>query len=131
MEFTDSYTMGKLYIDNEYFCDTIEDTNRDLNKNGIFDNNETKVYGETCIPFGIYSIIMNYSPRFKKVLPLLLNVPSFEGVRIHAGNTAQDSHGCILVGIYTGNGFISNSKVTLEKLINKLNEAFNITIEII
>jgi len=93
-----TYTIGKLYIDDVYFCDTLEDTVRDVNKNGKFDNGEKKIKGETAIPYGTYEIKWTYSPRFKKYTPQLMNVPSFEGVRIHSGNTSKDTEGCLLLG---------------------------------
>ena len=93
-----TYTIGKLYIDDVYFCDTIEDTVRDLNKNGKFDNGEKKVHSKTAIPYGTYEIKWTYSPRFKKYTPRLMNVPSFEGIRIHAGNTNADTEGCLILG---------------------------------
>lgn len=133
--FKDSYTIGNLYIDNVFFCNTLEDKNRDLNKNGKFDNGEIKVYGETCIPFGTYKIIVNKSPRFGRDLPRLLNVPSFEGVLIHRGNTAKDTAGCILVGENKIVGKIINSTQYEVKLVNLMKEAVSkgedITIEII
>jgi hypothetical protein len=79
-------TIGELYIDGEFFCDTLEDKNRDINKNGKFDNKEQKVYGETCIPYGEYKVELTYSPKFKRVLPILQDVPEFSGIRIHRGN---------------------------------------------
>lgn len=112
----DTYTIGKLYINGVYFCDTLEDKVRDLNKNGVFDNGEKKVYGETAIPYGTYEVIWSYSSRFKMFTPRLLNVNSFDGVLIHAGNTAADSHGCILVGENKAVGKVLNSKNTVEKL---------------
>ena len=80
--FKETYTIGNLYINGSFFSNTLEDKNRDVNKNGKFDNGETKVYGETCIPFGIYKVILTMSPKFKRELPRLLNVPSFEGVLV-------------------------------------------------
>ena len=129
--YADTYTIGKLYIDGVYFCDTLEDKNRDVDKNGIFNNGEKKVYGKTCIPFGTYKVILSMSSRFKKILPLLLNVPQFDGIRIHSGNTDEDSSGCILVGINDIKGRISKSTITLNSLMTKLSKADNITIEII
>ena len=93
-----TYTIGKLYIDDVYFCDTIEDTVRDLNKNGKLDNGEKKIHSKTAIPYGTYEIKWTYSPRFKKYTPQLMNVPSFEGIRIHAGNTSADTEGCLILG---------------------------------
>ena len=130
--YADTYTIGKLYIDGVYFCDTLEDKNRDVDKNGIFNNGEKKVYGKTCIPFGTYKVILSMSSKFKKILPLLLNVPQFDGIRIHSGNTAdKDSSGCILVGINDVKGRISKSTITFNSLMTKLSKADNITIEII
>ena len=93
-----TYTIGHMYIDGKYVCDTLEDTVRDLNKNGKFDNGEVKIKGQTAIPYGTCEVIWNYSPRFKRYTPRLLNVNSFDGVLIHAGNTAKDTEGCILLG---------------------------------
>ena len=85
------YTIGKLYIDGKYFCDTLEDQVRDLAK-------ERKIPGRTAIPAGVYEVIVNISPRFRRKLPRLLDVPGFDGILIHRGNTAEDTSGCILVG---------------------------------
>ena len=129
--YADTYTIGKLYIDGVYFADTLEDKNRDVDKNGIYNNGEKKVYGKTCIPFGTYKVILSMSSKFKKILPLLLNVPQFDGIRIHSGNTDEDSSGCILVGINDIKGRISKSTITFNSLMTKLSKADNITIEII
>jgi hypothetical protein len=116
-----TYTIGKLYIDGEYFCDTCEDKVRDTNKNGVFDEGK-KVYGETAIPYGTYKVILSMSNRFKRVLPLLLDVPEFSGIRIHSGNTAEkDSAGCILVGENKQVGKVLNSRRTENKLMQILN----------
>lgn len=114
-----AYTIGKLYIDGRYFCDTLEDVVRPI---GV------KVYGQTAIPAGQYDCELTYSPRFKRILPLLKNVPNFEGVRIHSGNTASDSEGCILVGENKVKGKVLNSRVTLQKLLDILPQKFIITI---
>ncbi len=111
--FKEKYTIGKLLIDDIYFCDTLEDKYRDLKK-------ELKVYGETAIPFGKYKMIINHSNRFNMDLPLIINVPDFEGIRIHGGNTDTDTHGCLLVGENKEVGKLINSKVTLIKLMTKL-----------
>lgn len=100
---TPEYTEGEMLLDGQPFCATLEDTVRPA---GI------KVPGETAIPAGRYKLIMSYSKRFKKIMPLLLNVPGFEGIRIHSGNTAKDSTGCILVGKYATPGVIKESRVT-------------------
>lgn len=130
-----SYTIGKLYIDGKYFSDTLEDKNRDINKNGVFDNGESKVYSETCIPYGTYKVILNHSPKFKRELPRLLDVPHFDGILIHRGNTPEDTLGCILVGENKVKGKVINSTQYEVKLVSLMKEAINrgeqITIEIV
>ena len=119
------YTIGKLFINDEYICDTLEDVVR---SEGI------KVYGETAIPCGVYEIVLTMSPRFKKILPLLLDVPHFEGVRIHTGNTEKDTEGCILVGYNKVKGKVINSKIAFDKVMKYLELATinneKITIEV-
>ena len=117
----DTYTIGRLFVDGQYFCDTLEDKVR---PDGV------KVYGETAIPAGTYKVVITYSNRFKRMLPLLQNVPMFEGIRIHPGNTAVDTHGCLLVGINTEKGKITQSKVTFDKLFKLLEKAETIQITI-
>lgn len=119
----EDYTIGRLYVDGEYFCDTLEDKVRDLTR-------ETKVYGKTAIPEGTYEVTLRVqSPRFsqkkqydfcKGYLPRLLGVPSFEGVLIHVGNTAADTEGCILVGKNTVRGMVTDSSATFRKLYSRL-----------
>ena len=88
------YTIGRLLVDGDYFCDTLEDRVRDYNKDGdLLDEGEGKVYGETAIPYGRYSVVVSHSPKFRRDLPLLLNVPHFTGIRIHAGNHAGHTEG--------------------------------------
>ena len=128
-----TYTIGKLYIDDVYFCDTIEDTVRDINKNGKFDNGEKKVHSKTAIPYGTYEIKWTYSPRFKKYTPQLMNVPSFEGIRIHAGNTSSDTEGCLILGENKQVGKVLNSRATINKFYQIIKEACSkgkVTIEI-
>lgn len=128
-----TYTIGKLYIDDVYFSDTIEDTVRDLNKNGKFDNGEKKVHSKTAIPYGTYEIKWTYSPRFKKYTPQLMNVPSFEGIRIHAGNTSADTEGCLILGKNKQVGKVLNSRATINKFYPIIKEACSngrVTIEI-
>ena len=131
---SDNYTIGKLYINDKYFCDTLEDKVRDTNKDGKFDNGEIKIHGETAIPYGTYKVIVNYSNRFQRNLPLLLNVPSFEGIRMHRGNTASDTEGCILLGENKIKGKVINStsyELTLTKeLTAAQNNKEQITIKI-
>lgn len=107
----DAYTVGTLYVDGARFCDTLEDRVRDLA------GGEAKVPGETAIPEGVYKVIVNRSPKFGRDLPRLLDVPMFEGVLIHRGNTAEDSAGCILVGENKEAGKVVNSTPYEEKIV--------------
>lgn len=131
----EKYTVGNLCVDGVFFCNTLEDTVRDINKNGIFDCGEIKIYGETAIPYGEYEIKVTYSPKFKRELPLLLNVPCFEGIRIHRGNTHRDTLGCIIVGENKKKGMVMNSTQYEIKLVsllkNEQNKNKKITIKII
>lgn len=117
-----TYTSGKLYLDGQYFCDTLEDVVR-----------EKKVYAQTAIPYGTYSLIINYSNRFKKNMPRLLNVPNFDGILIHSGNTTADTSGCILVGTSDGNGKIvgGSSRPAFNNLFAAIENRKNMTIAII
>lgn len=119
----ESYTIGSLSIDGKKFCDTLEDKVRDLNKNGVFDGDEKKVYAETAIPYGTYNVVVDYSPKFKRELPRLQNVKHFEGILIHRGNTAEDSAGCILVGENKVKGKVINSTPYEKELVRILKEA--------
>lgn len=116
-EYTDTYTMGDLYVNDEFFCNTIEDRYRNL-------ETEAKVPGETAIPLGTYKVIVNMSPRFGRELPRLLDVPHFEGVLIHRGNSADDSAGCVILG-EKGIGRVNNSTPYEIKLTELLKEAQN------
>lgn len=131
----ENYTVGRLYVNNEFFSNTLEDKIIDKNKNGIFDNGEKKVYGESAIPYGKYKVIYNWSPKFGRNLPRLLDVPHFEDILIHPGNTARDSAGCILVGKNTSKGMLSESRYTSDKLNEIIDAAQKrgeeITIEIV
>ena len=133
--FGQTYTIGSLYIDGVYFCDTLEDKNRDINKNGKFDNGEMKVYALTCIPFGKYKVVPFFSPKFQRYVPRLLNVPSFEGILMHRGNTERDTAGCIIVGENKIKGQVINSAKYEIALTAKVRGAFAkgdpITIEIV
>ena len=103
------YTIGKLFVDGVYFCDTLEDVPR-----------EVKVMNKTCIRMGTYKIILNFSNRFQRIMPLLVDVPNFQGIRIHPGNTAEDTSGCILVGKNTIIGKLTESRITFDKLFEVL-----------
>ena len=142
------YTIGKLYVDGEYVCDTIEDTVRDLDKDGKFANGEMKIPGKTAIPYGRYEITMkvkspkysnfskySWAKKYDGYLPRLLNVPHFDGVLIHVGNSAMDSESCVLVGENKVVGKVINSVNTFRRLMDdylvpakKRNEKIVITI---
>lgn len=128
------YTIGSLYIENDYFCDTLEDVDRYLDSSmAIEDIKRIKVYGETAIPYGTYSICMNtVSPKFRNKswakpyggkLPRLLDVKGFEGILIHVGNSDQDTLGCIIVGENKIKGKVINSTYTFNKLMSLLLKA--------
>ena len=113
-----TYTIGELSVNNKYLCDTLEDRVRPTGE---------KVYGETAIPSGTYTVTLSYSNRFKKTMPEILNVPNFSGIRIHCGNSSKDTEGCLLVGKWDGKteNWISDSKNSYNKLYSLLEEAFN------
>lgn len=128
----DRYTIGHMYIDGKFVCDTLEDKVRDLNKNGKFDNGEVKIPNETAIPYGTYNVTMNiqspkysnytkypYVKKYNAFMPRLQNVSSFEGVLIHAGNTADHTSGCILVGENKIKGQVVNSQKIWTNLMDK------------
>jgi len=120
---TPDYTIGDLRVDGEVFCQTMEDTDRGLMfQMPLKEIEARKIYGKTAIPTGVYEVVFNYSAKFKKELPLLLNVPGYQGIRIHSGNTAVDSLGCILPGIESKNKVI-NSRVTCDKLFARMRKA--------
>jgi hypothetical protein len=110
--FTDTATTGRLSIGMDFECYTLEDVVRDI-----------KIKGETAIPYGTYEVIINWSNRFQRPMPLLLNVPGFEGIRIHAGNTAADTEGCILVGQSRGVDYVKDSRKAFAELFVKLVKA--------
>nr|DAF27674.1 MAG TPA: Protein of unknown function (DUF2778) [Caudoviricetes sp.] len=130
----ETYTIGKMYIDGEYVCDTLEDKDRGLTSNmSIAQICGVKVHGETAIPTGRYLVDMKtVSPRFggraqyqfcKGRLPRLCNTPGYQGVLIHCGNTAKDTEGCILVGENKERGKVLNSTATFRKVYAKLKAA--------
>ena len=144
----EKYTIGRLFVNGVFFCNTLEDTVRDINKNGKFDNGEYKIYGETAIPYGEYTITLDVvSPKFSKYdfykkvcngkLPRLLNVPHFEGILIHCAEGPKGAdllQGCIGVGLNKIKGGLTDCKEYFTKLYtlldkaNKLNEKIIIRI---
>lgn len=129
----DKYTIGHLYIDGNYWSDVLEDTDRGLTDDMSEEEiKRIKIYGKTAIPKGTYKVEVTYSPKFKRYLPLLINVKGFSGIRIHSGNTAEDTLGCLLVGYNKVKGQVINSRVTSDKLtalLRNTKEEIHITIE--
>lgn len=120
----ENYTIGNLYVNDEFFSNTLEDTDRGLyNSWPLSKIQSVKVMHKTCIPYGIYDVTITYSPKFNLRLPILLNVKGFTGIRIHSGNTADDTSGCILVGSNRVKGKVINSKETTNRLISLIDGA--------
>lgn len=111
---TGTYTEGKMYIDGKYYCDTLEDTERDLN------SASDKIYSETAIPAGEYEVKRYMSPKFQQYMPLLLNVPYFSGILIHSGTNPGHTAGCILVGEKSSDGRLNGN--TTQKISKDLRE---------
>lgn len=120
-----NYTIGKLFINGTYYCDTIEDKVIDLNKNGKFDDGLTKVMHQTAIPYGTFKVVVNHSPKFKRELPRLLDVPYFEGILIHNGSDQNSSSGCIIVGENKTVGKVTNSTFYMNNLTARIKDAQN------
>lgn len=113
----ETYTIGKMYIDGVYFCDVVEDKDRGIDDScPEFEITAIKVYGKTAIPTGVYDLEWTFSNKFKRFLPEIKNVKGFSGIRIHSGNTAEDSLGCPIVGENKIKGGVVNSRVTCERL---------------
>ena len=107
--FTDNSTIGELAVNGVFECFTLEDKVRPV-----------KIKGETAIPAGTYEVAVTFSNKFQKFLPLLMNVPNFDGIRIHTGNTPADTLGCILVGQGKGADSISSSRLAFAPLFEKI-----------
>ena len=123
---SNNYCIDKLYINGKYFSDALEDPDRGLIDSMILEEiKKIKVKGNTCIPYGTHNVTITYSPRFKKNLPLINNVKGFDGIRIHSGNTPQDTEGCLLLGLNKVKGRVVDSKVTVNKFIDIVQEALN------
>lgn len=108
-------TIGRLFVDGAPLYYTLEDVVR----------TGPKVFGQTAIPAGLYQVVITFSPHFQRDLPLLVNVPGFEGVRIHPGNTAADTEGCILVGMDKLADSIGHSRIAFDALFPKIQAAIN------
>lgn len=114
-QFNPRSTIGELLVNGEHECWTVEDVVRPVGA--------PKVHAKTAIPYGTYPVVITWSPRFKRELPLLVGVPGFEGIRIHAGNTADDTEGCILPGTTHTSDAVANSRVAFNALFAKLQDA--------
>ncbi len=119
-KFSTESTGGSLFIVGitECECFTLEDEDRALEAGG------EKLYGRTAIPRGRYKIELDWSPKYGRDMPHVLNVPGFEGIRIHAGNSERDTEGCILVGQKRHQDYIRDSKLAFDALLSKLNLAW-------
>lgn len=132
-----TYTIGDLYINGVFFCNTIEDKVRDLpaicpdTPKWISCRCKEKIYAQTAIPTGTYKVTLEKSPKFKKILPYLHNVPHFLGILIHEGNTERNSAGCIIVGLNTVKGKVLQSREIMTKLMDTLKGQKDIQIDII
>ena len=129
------YTIGHLYLNGIRLCEMIEDKVRDVNEDGdLDDEGEEKVSGETAIPYGYYHMDLTMSPKFKRLLPIIVNVRHFEGIRIHRGNTASDSHGCLLPGENKEKGKVINSTkyemIIIEEMLQAIRNREEMTIKI-
>jgi hypothetical protein len=109
-------TLGKLYVNDEFECFTLED---EVRLDG------EKVFGKTAIPYGVYDVTITHSNHFGRDLPLLGAVPNFEGVRIHAGNSAADTEGCLLVGHERSDNSIARSRLAFDALFPKIRDAID------
>ena len=129
--FKSTYTIGKLYVDGKYFCDVLEDVDRVLDSSmSESEILEKKVKGQTAIPTGHYVINITYSPKYKRMMPLLLDVKGFSGIRIHSGNSSKDTEGCLLVGKNKKVGMVLESRDTYQRLFKMMEGQKEITIEI-
>ena len=123
-EFSSKTSIGELYINDVFFCYTLEDTDRNLMQTmGKKEIEELKIYGKTAIPYGRYEVIMSWSNKFKCIMPLVNGVVGYTGIRIHKGNSEVDTLGCLLVGMKKSVDKISNSTDAFDRLFILLKDA--------
>lgn len=131
--FTDKSTIGELHINGSFFCFSLEDKDRDLYKTQpITEIAQKKLFGVTAIPYGKYDLALTYSNRFKQYMPQVLNVPAFDGIRIHTGNFPEQTEGCLILGMQKGIDSVSDSRTAynaLLKIIKAIEKKEKITIE--
>ena len=124
---TNNSTIGELSINDIFECFIIEDKDRGLRKDmTLSELINKKVHGNTAIPSGRYEVVISFSNRFKKMLPLLMDVPAYEGIRIHPGNTAADTEGCLLPGRNKGTDAVTSSRLAFTALSEKLKAAASV-----
>ena len=131
------YTIGHLFIDGRYYCDTLEPADRNL----YMDTPPEEIaaiknrHGKTAIPYGVYAVTVNHSNRFGKPMPLVLDTPGFRGIRIHPGNTVEDTEGCILPGWNQKPGFVADSRKAYRHIVTAIETALlmheKVTLQII
>jgi len=127
--FTAKSTLGRLEVDGVFECYTLEDIDRKLEDGG------KKVYGETAIPRGTYEVVIDFSPKYQHPMPHIMNVPQYEGVRIHPGNFPKDTEGCLLLGLSRGIDRVNSSVLAFQRFVQKLDAAFDrgetVTLEVV
>ena len=111
--YTKNSTIGELWMDDAFQCFTLERTSRKRLDNPSY---------KPCVPSGTYEVIVNFSDHFQRDLPLLLKVPGYEGIRIHPGNTAKDTEGCLLVGVSRGDDFVRDSRIAFDAIFEKIKQ---------
>ena len=125
------YIIGRLYVNDVFFCNTLENPDRGLRSYMTESQIKAlKIANHTAIADGQYKVVLRQSPRFKRILPLILNVKGFSGILFHAGNTVNDTAGCILVGKNDKKGWLSESRITEQNLVNLLTQYDNIELTI-
>ena len=119
----DTYTISKVCINGTYLCIALEDKVREVAGKPVA---EWKIKGVTAIPRGIFALVMDFSQHFQKILPHIMNVPGYEGVRIHGGNKPEDTEGCILLGMsWKGGPWISDSQKAMQLFTALVNQTLN------
>ena len=127
-EYGTNYTIGHFYIDGVYQCFTLEDKVREVEGQPV---SQWKIANQTAIPRGTYKVVNDFSPHFNGIRPHILDVPGYEGVRIHSGNTDKDTEGCILLGKdWAGTDFIGSSSVAFLQVFDQIKDATDMTITI-
>lgn len=111
-DYYDNCIIGNFFINDFWLCYSLEDKLR-----------KKKIYGKTAIPNGEYKVVLDHSYKYNRVMPHILDVPNFKGVRIHKGNTEKDTEGCVLLGAHKGEGYIYNCSRVYNKLVEQMQEA--------